>query len=117
MINKSKLRKLARYSSTNNNLSQAKVEKISKLLKREDLKYYVKMLKQIERKNTVTLVASDENLPSTQAVAKKISKLYPNKKIQIQIDPTLIAGIKVINDDLIYELSLKNILEEAITEI
>jgi len=40
-------------------------------------------------------------------------KIYPNKKIFIQVDDSLISGIRITEYDNIYELSLKDILENS----
>ena len=32
--------------------------------------------------------------------------------MQFEIDQSLIAGVKIVSDDMIYEMSLKNTLEE-----
>ena len=117
MIDKTKLKKLAQDSFDNTQMDQRKVKRITKLLNRENLREYIKDLKRIEKKKTIFLVVPDDKISSVSQVAEKISKLYPNKKIMIQMDPTLIAGIRVVNDDLIYEVSLGKILEEAVSKI
>lgn len=117
MISRPKIKKLAHASFKNAQLDAPRVRKISKLLKKEELKYYIKALKQIENKKTITLVVSDEDIDSVANVVEKIRKIYPDKKILIKTDPTLIAGIKVINDDLIYEVSVKQILEDYMTKL
>ena len=45
------------------------------------------------------------------------TRIYPNKKIIVKIDPELITGIKVADYDNEYELSLQGMLEDSIEYI
>lgn len=117
MLKKSKIKKLAIDSFKNNELNVFRVKKIAGLLKRGDLKLYIKALKRADGRNTITLVVPDEDIENVAGVAAKLKKAYPDKKILIKVDPTLIAGIKIINDDLIYEVSIKQMLEDLIEKL
>ena len=46
-----------------------------------------------------------------------MSKLFPEKSIQFKEDKSLIGGIKIIDNDLIYEANIKNTLENLVTFI
>lgn len=115
MINNKKIKKLALESYNKTQLNVPRVQRISAILKRNELKYYIKALKQVESKKTITLVVPDEEIESVGVVVAKLRIAYPDKKILIKTDPSLIAGIKVINDDLIYEVSIKQMLEDLAT--
>src|SRR3989344_1274298 len=117
MINKKTIKKLAIDSFSKNSLNIPRVQRISALLKRNELKYYIKALKSLENKKTITLVVPDEEIESIQKVFDKLKKAYPDKKILVKVDPSLIAGIKIINDDLIYEVSIKQILEDLVEKL
>ena len=110
-MKKDMIKKLATASYSRDTLDEKKVNKISKLLKREELKAYIRSLKMIEDQKNVTIeVASSENLSGLKL---HFSKLFPNKKISVKINDSLISGIKIVDYDNVYELSLKDILEKG----
>lgn len=105
------IKTLAKGSFKGENLDPKMVLKITKLLTRNDLKLYVKALKSEERKRRVTVFLPNIKLSDKQVLQKKIAKLFPNKKIEFSIDPSLLVGLKIVDDDMIYEYNLKNTLE------
>ena len=113
-MNKNILKKMALASYTKNTLNVEKVNKVAKSLKREDLKVYLKNLKTIEAKKTVTVsIASEDGLTE---IKKYFSKVYPEKRLLITIDPGLITGLRVNDYDNVYELSLKSLLEQTVRD-
>lgn len=116
-MDKLKIKQLAKFSFKDNQLDEVKVKKISQLLNRTHLKGYIKNLKAIERKQTIVLVVPDDKIGNVSTIVGQISKLYPGKRILIKTDPSLIAGMRIVNDDLIYEVSMKQILNDAIKAI
>lgn len=103
---------LAKNSYAKGRIDGKKAVKIATSLKREDLKVYIKSLKDIQARNTVFItVASNENMPN---LIKEFEKLFPNKKISVELDPSLVAGIRIVDYDNVYELSIKDILEKGI---
>ena len=82
-----------------------------------DLKEYIKFIKKIESKKTIILTVPDDKISNISEIAGKIKKAYPDKNLYIKTDPGLIAGMKIQNDDLVYEVSMKEILEEAVGKI
>lgn len=111
-MKKNIIKKLANASYIDNKLSEAKVDRISKNLKRNDLKVYVKNLKTLESKKTVTVTLPSED--SLREIRNHFIKIYPDKKLFFAIDPTLLSGIKVVDYDNEYELSLKGFLEGSL---
>lgn len=111
-MKKNLIKKLAEQSYTKNALDSGKIAQVSKKLKREDLKVYIKNLKTLESKKTVTVtLPSDEGI---NEIKSHFVKIYPDKKINFSIDPTLITGIRVVDFDNEYELSLRSFLEESV---
>ena len=111
-MKKNIIKKLANASYTDNKLSDTKVDRISNNLKNKDLKLYVKNLKTIESKKTVTVtLPSDDSL---REIRSQFIKIYPDKKLVFAIDPSLLSGIKVVDYDNEYELSLKSFLEGSL---
>lgn len=111
-MKKNIIKKLADSSFTKEKINEDTVMKIAKVLKREDLKFYIKNLKMIDSKKTVHITIPNEE--GMNEMKKYFLKLYPNKKIVFNFDPSLITGIKVVDYDTVYELSLKNLLEGAV---
>lgn len=107
---------IALKSFARNNLDPIKVKKFSKSMKRKDLRQYIKYLKHYESKNKITIV-----IPSMEKINKKdlgrFAKLYPNKKIEYLEDPSIILGIRLIDNDLIYDFNLKNTFENITQQI
>lgn len=111
-MKKNIIKKLAEQSYTKNTLDHDKITKITKNLKREDLKVYIKDLKTLEAKKTVTItLPSDE---SAKEIRNHFLKIYPDKKMVFSIDPSLLSGIRVVDYDNEYELSLRGFLENSI---
>ena len=111
-MNKSLIKKLAHASYTKGAIDPKKVNRITKSLKREDLKVYIKNLKTTESKKTVTVSIPSED--GIRDIKNYFSKIYPGKKIVFTIDQSLITGIKVVDYDNVYELSLRGFLEQAV---
>lgn len=100
------IRKLAKLSFSKNALDEKKVLRITKAFKRKDLKNYIKDLKRIEKQNTVFIYSSD--LESIKNWKNQIQKMFPDKKIKLVLDESLIAGVRIESNDDIYEFNLKN---------
>ncbi len=111
-MKKNMIKKLAEYSYTKNELDRDKIAKITKSLKREDLKVYIKDLKTLEAKNTVTITLPSDD--SVREIRDHFTKIYPDRKLIFAIDPSLLSGIKVVDYDNEYELSLKGFLRNSV---
>ena len=75
------------------------------------IKKYINELKNYGTKNTVFV----ETPFSCKNEA--LETLFPDKKIVRRIDPSLMVGVKIIENDMLYELNLKNTLEKLISQI
>jgi hypothetical protein len=109
------INKLALASYTNNKLDSKKVNKIVKHLKRKELKAYIKFIKNYEKSRSVVLLtpASSKN---TNYI-KELKKIFPDKKILLERDDSLIAGIRIIDNDTIYDFNIKNTLQNLVSYI
>jgi len=110
-MDKKTIKKLAEASYTNGKLDEKNVNKIAKYLNKSELKMYIKDLKSIEKSQTVYVIVP--NL-YTNLVVKDIKRMYPNKTVITQIDKSLIAGIKIVNNDEVYESNIKNNLNNLV---
>lgn len=110
-MNRQTLKQLVIESYSHGDLDAKKVNKIADLLNRNELTLYIKALKNWERQNKITLeVPNDHNLNM-----KDLTSIFPNKKIEISVDPTLLLGMRLQSNDDVFEMSLKNTLDK-ITE-
>lgn len=108
------IKSLANASYTKANLDEKKIERIVKKLTRLELKKYIKALKILEKQKTTYLYLS--KIPDNKAVGQ-FKKMFPDKKIIVKEDKSLIAGIKIINDDQVYEQNIKNTLDNLVNFI
>lgn len=106
-MDKKTIKLLAEKSYTNNKLDSKKVSAITKRLRISELKKYVKELKRIEKERTVTVVLPDVKI-NLKNLQKEFKNIFPDKKVAFETDPSMVVGLKVINNDMIYELSLNN---------
>jgi F0F1-type ATP synthase delta subunit len=111
-MKKNMIKKLAVASYTKNELDALKVKKITKSLTRTELKDYINDLKNIENRRTVTVPIPSEE--ETSKIKQMFAKIYPTKRIVIKVDEELLTGIRVVDFDNVYELSLKNYLENSL---
>jgi F0F1-type ATP synthase delta subunit len=100
---KNKLKKLVKDSYTNGQLNQETVELIADHLDRKSLKEFLRLLKREEAKHEVS-VTSAEALSKTDQ--EKLQKLFEGKKLYYTVDPSMITGIKVIENDQEFEINL-----------
>ena len=100
------IRLLVQASYTKNKLDNTKVEKIAKLLSKADLKSYIRGLKLEEKKHKVYIALASKTIYNKKR--KELEQLYPGKEIIFEEDPSLLLGIRVLNEDMLYELSLSD---------
>ncbi len=108
-MSKKEIQQLVEASYTKDTLDSKKVEKIASLLSRNDVKLYIRGLKLSEKAKTISLVLPDAKLYNS--TKKSLEDIFKNKRIIVQEDPSLLLGIKVIDNDMVYDMSLKNNLE------
>lgn len=109
-MTKKLLKQLINYSYKNNALIPKNVNSITGLLKRKDLKLYIRAIKIQEKKLSVFI-----DMPINNGDIKdKFNRIFPNKKISYRKDPTLMLGARITSDDMLYELNLKNTLDKIL---
>lgn len=110
-MTKKQIKKLANLSFTRNNLDANKVRRIARFLKRSDLKEYVRALKSIEANKKVHVLIPNLSQLKRSDLQKTFGKIFPDKKILYEEDPSLLVGVRVINNDQVFDFNLKNTLE------
>jgi F0F1-type ATP synthase delta subunit len=111
-MNKAKIDYLVSQSYKRNDLDIAKTDAVRQMLNKSDFKEYINALKKKENKNNIIILS-----PVDITDKKMFEEKFPNRKIIYRIDPSLIAGVKIIDNDIIYEMSLKSSLEGIIDSI
>lgn len=113
-MNKKIIKQLVQLSYTKQTLDAQKVEKIAKLLTKQELREYIKALKRNEKEITVYVyIASNEDSETKKA----IETLFPEKKIVYTVEQSLLLGIKIVNNDVIYEMNLQNRLNAIVQTV
>lgn len=110
------LNNLVRISYKNSALDKKTVLLIGNKLSRKNLKLYLQALKNYEKKNTVKVIVADDKI-NRILLEKKLKQEFGNKKFDFEVDKSLIAGIKVIDNDLIYDYNLNSTINSLITHI
>lgn len=110
-ITKKIIGQLVLESYTRDALDPKKVAKISSLLSRSDLKIYIRGLKLSEKSRTISLVLPDKKLYN-KSLVKGLQK-----NVEVVEDKSLLLGVKIIDNDTIHDLSLKNSLESFIQHV
>nr|MBI5455577.1 hypothetical protein [Candidatus Levybacteria bacterium] len=114
-MTKKQIKKLISASYIKNNLDSARVNRISKQLTRQELKLFIKLLKNYDQSKTVTLLVS--SILASNEIVKQIKKMYSDKNVVIKEDKSLVAGIRLIDNDTIYDVNIKNSLNEMVSFI
>jgi F0F1-type ATP synthase delta subunit len=109
------IKTLAASSYTKDSLDAKKVSSIAKLLTRAQLKTYVKFLRSLKRSKTVKVIMP--KLDAKSDLVKNLRKIFPDKKMEFSEDKSLIAGLKIIDNDNIYDFNLKNTFENLVSYI
>lgn len=108
-----KIKALVSSSYSHSEMDPKLVNFIAMRLNRSDLKKYIQELKNVEDKRTVIVV-----LPfSSKLKAFSFEKLFPKKKVIYKVDPSLIAGARIIDNDTVYEFNLKDNLNRMVSYI
>lgn len=113
-MNKKLLKQLIISSYTGNNLNQEMAFAIADKLDRTDLKLYIKALKHMEKKQSVMIALAQE---ATTEQEKQLQSLFPNKKIILSHDPSLLTGLRITNNDDIFEMNLKDRLDDIMNYV
>jgi F0F1-type ATP synthase delta subunit len=109
------IKNLAIASYTNNSLDIKKINRISKFLNRTQLKRYIQFLKNLEKSKTVIVTMSQLNVKN--GLENELKKIFPGKKLRFLEDKSLIVGLKLTDNDIIYDFNLKNTLGNLVSYI
>ena len=95
-------------------LVQNQIFAIADHLKRKDLQSYIKALKTNEAKTTVLIETSSQKKNLFDTTTRK---LFPDKKTKYVHSPDLLLGIRVTDNDMVYEANLAHSFSSLLTDI
>ncbi len=98
-----KIKSLVTASYTNDRLDERSVQIVADNIDRRMLKQYINLLKQVENKKVIFVTTPK---PLTTSDREKISALFPKKKVLENIEPSMLSGIKIVQNDEEYEINL-----------
>jgi F0F1-type ATP synthase delta subunit len=111
-MNKQIIKQLVSDSYTDGELDAGKVMKIADILRQSELKEYIHAVKEFEKKTTVLVTVPSQTMSND--IQESMQELFPKKKILLDYDPNLILGVKVTDNDKVYEFTLRNTLEKMV---
>jgi len=114
-MTKKEIEILAKESYTKDSLDEKKVFKFSSYMDRKNLKAYIRELKKIEQNHNVVIALVSQT--SYNNAKDTLQQIFKDKHILFQEDPSLLAGIRIVNNDMIYEKSLQRSFETMIQTI
>ncbi len=109
------IKKLAEQSFISENLDIKKIKSIISLLNKKQSKAYIKFLKKLENERIVWVFTAMDKVEDK--IGGKLKSMFPNKKIEYVKDPNLIVGLRVVDNDMVYEFNLKDSLDNLITHL
>ena len=114
MNKKKQLQKFITQSYKGGNLDSKTVNMIADHMNRQTLKQYLNLLKREEGKKQVT-ITSPKSIQETDK--KALQNLFPNKKIIYILDPEMINGIQITDNDSEYEVNLNQTFNDIINHL
>lgn len=102
-------------SYTKEKLDEKKVNAISKLLSRADLKAYIRALQLLEQQKKINIAMPKASVYNTSK--KDLQKIFAGKELVFTEDPSLLLGLQIVDNDMVYEMSLKNRLETILDQV
>lgn len=113
-MNKNILKKLAKSSIVNGKIEKNIVSFVINKLSKKDIKIYLFHLRNDLKKRQIYVTIS--SIPSGN-VKKDISEIFKNREIIYSIDDKLGAGMEIKYDDNYISISVKKMIEQAISKI
>ncbi|HET9947129.1 MAG TPA: hypothetical protein VFQ63_03635 [Patescibacteria group bacterium] len=109
------LKDLVAASYTKDKLNEERVMDIAAHLDRKELKAYIRALRLEEKKHKIYIALP--SLSGYNTSKKTLASMYPDKELVIEEDPNLLLGVRIQDNDMVYEMSLQNRLDSIIDEI
>jgi F0F1-type ATP synthase delta subunit len=114
-MTKKQIKNLVTASYTRETLDSKKVSRIVKILTRLELKEYIKEIR--NRETSKTLFVFVPSISAKEYLKKTFKRLFPEKTVEFKEDQSLIAGMRIVNNDNVYDFNLRNNLENLVSYI
>lgn len=111
---KKKIKQLAQASFKGKNLDERRINLVASKLKRKDLRFYLKELTLLKQQGTVEVYLSSD---VDDQIKNQVQIRFPQKDIVYTIDKDLLAGMRIVDNDILIDLSLQDIIERLVTNI
>lgn len=108
-MTKKQITLLAKKSYTADTLDEKKVTAIAAHLSRKELKEYIRQMKLLEKKQNIYIAMPDITVYNKSK--KLLEEIFTDKKHIIVEDPSLLLGVRIIKDDIVYEYNLKQAID------
>jgi F0F1-type ATP synthase delta subunit len=102
------IQQLVKASYVDDVLHEPTVNKIAAHLTRNELKEYIRGLKEQEKRTTLFVTVPHAK---TQVNEDELGRIFGQKKVVVQTDPDLLLGLKITDRDDVYNMNLKTSLE------
>lgn len=112
-MNEKQLRALA-YSIAQFGLDKKTADFVMQKLNKKQLKSFVMYYKKALAKQTIKITTAGELASSEK---EELKQLYKNMKLDIEIDASLGAGIKIRHDDTIIDFTFKKYINDTIAKL
>lgn len=114
-MTKKEIKILAQESYSGRNLDEKKVMEFSSYMDRKTVKRYLRAVKTIEKQKNVIIATA--SIKSYNTNKELFEELFENKNIIPEEDPSLLLGLRITDNDMIYEKSLDSSFENILTDI
>lgn len=114
MITKKTLQTLVNDSYDGDELDGKTLDLLADHMNRQTLKQYISLIKQEEKKRQI-VITSPRSLSDVDK--KTLQGLFPKKKIMYILDPEMINGIQIVNNDESYEINLNKTFHDIIDHL
>ncbi len=109
------LQQLVLASYQKEKLNPQRVDEITNRLDRKDIKAYLRALKLMEQQKKLFVAMPKTSVYNTSK--KDLEKLFPKKEIVFTEDPSLLLGVTLVDNDMVYEMNLRDQLETVLDEV
>lgn len=113
-MNKKLLKQLVLISYKNGDLDNEIVSQIADKLDRGQLKKYIQALKNAEKLRNVYI---ESPITLGKDAVSEFKSIFPDKKIVMRKNSSLLVGTKITYNDDIFEMNLKNSLDTIVENI
>lgn len=108
-MKKKLLKKVITASYNNKNeLDEDRVTSIATHLTRKDIKEYIRALKQLEKRKQLVV---DTSFVPTAKQEEILRERFPGKDVIFHVNSDLLFGIKITDNDIVYDMNLQRTLD------